>query len=88
MCAWHDVYRWEKNGVGMGGKDAGPSSFKNVSIVSTVWVIGGDLSLTLVQAGMDHPSEAVTGEAKEEGIEQQIGDETIPRCSHVYPGKD
>jgi len=25
---------------------------------------------------MDHPSEAVTGEAKEEGIEQQIGDET------------
>merc|ERR1719233_1026871 len=27
-------------------------------------------------AGMDHPSEAVTGEARAEGIEQQIGDET------------
>jgi len=28
------------------------------------------------KAGMDHPSEAVTGEARAEGIEQQIGDET------------
>ena len=29
-----------------------------------------------IQAGMDHPSEAVTGEGNAEVIVQQIGDET------------
>ena len=38
---------------------------------------GGEvIKFGAVQAGMDHPSEAVTGEARAEGIEQQIGDET------------
>jgi len=48
-----------------------------LSIVCTVETIGGEvIKFGAVQAGMDHPSEAVTGEAKAEGIEQQIGDET------------
>ena len=46
-------------------------------IVCTVKTSGGEvIKFGAVQAGMDHPSEAVTGEATAEVIEKQMGDET------------